>query len=347
MADLYGTVKNALFRLDPETAHELAVWSLQRLGGLPPLLSALERRYFPRVAPVSRWGLEFPSKVGLAAGFDKNAEMIEALSVFGFGFIEAGTVTLHPQKGNPKPRLFRYPAERALINRMGFNNDGALVVAGRLRRLAQRRRTQSGPRGPLFVNIGKNREVEPQEAPRAYAACYEIVGPWADGAVVNVSSPNTPNLRDLQRPDHLREILLAMRDARKRMSFAGPGEHPILVKIAPDLHPEELGGIARVCRELADGMVATNTTLDHRSIPAGIDQQGGLSGAPLFEASTAILADLRRLLGESYPLVGVGGIDSVEAARAKLDAGADLIQIYTGFIYGGPGFARLLGEGIA
>lgn len=346
MADLYSAGKKLLFRLDAETAHELAVWSLQRLGGLPPLLSALEKRYFPRGEPMSVWGLDFPSKVGLAAGFDKNAEMIDALSVLGFGFIEAGTVTLRPQSGNPKPRLFRYPAQNALINRMGFNNDGALVVAGRLRRHVERRRT-AGPRVPLFVNIGKNREVEPHEAPKAYAACYEIVGPWADGAVVNVSSPNTPNLRDLQRPDHLRDILLAMRDVRERLFFAGPGEHPILVKIAPDLHPEELEGIAQVCRELADGMVATNTTLDHRSIPAGMDQQGGLSGAPLFEASTAVLADLRRLLGKSYPLVGVGGIDSVQSARAKLEAGADLIQVYTGFIYGGPGFARLLGEGIA
>jgi dihydroorotate dehydrogenase len=346
MADLYSAATKLLFRLDPETAHELAVWSLQRMGGLPPLLSALERRYSPRAEPVSLWGLEFPSKVGLAAGFDKNAEMVEALSVLGFGFIEAGTVTLHPQKGNPRPRLFRYPAEKALINRMGFNNDGALVVAGRLRRLMQGRRTASGRRPPLFANIGKNREVEPREAPAAYAACYEIVGPWADGAVVNVSSPNTPNLRDLQRPDHLKEILLAMRDARERISFAGPGEHPILVKIAPDLHPEELEGIAEVCRALADGMVATNTTLDHRRIPPGMDQQGGLSGAPLFELSTAVLGALRRILGKSYPLVGVGGIDSVQAAQAKIDAGADLIQVYTGFIYGGPGFARLLGESV-
>lgn len=344
MAELYKTVRKFLFRMDPEAAHELAAWSLQRLGGLPPLLSALERRYSPRLEPVSMWGLEFPSKVGLAAGFDKNAEMIEVLSTLGFGFIEAGTVTLHPQRGNPKPRLFRYPAERALINRMGFNNDGALVVAGRLRRLAQRRRT---PYVPVFANIGKNRDVESRDAPAAYAACYEIVGPWADGAVLNVSSPNTPNLRDLQRPDHLREILLAMREARERMAFAGPGAHPILVKIAPDLHPDELEGIAGVCRGLADGMVATNTTLDHRSIPPGMDQQGGLSGAPLFERSTAVLADLRRFLGNAYPLVGVGGIDSVQAARAKLDAGADLIQVYTGFIYGGPGFARLLGEAVA
>ena len=347
MADLYSAGKSLLFRLDAETAHELAVWSLRRLGGLPPLLSALERRYFPRGEPATLWGVEFPSRVGLAAGFDKNAEMIEALSALGFGFIEAGTVTLHPQKGNPKPRLFRYPAQKALINRMGFNNDGALVVAGRLRRLMQRRNTPAGARVPLFANVGKNREVEPHDAPKAYAACYELVGPWADGAVVNVSSPNTPNLRDLQRPDHLREILLAMREARERMSFAGPGEHPILVKIAPDLHPEELEGIAQVCRELADGMVATNTTLDHGSIPQRMDQQGGLSGTPLFEKSTAVLSNLRRLVGPSYPLVGVGGIDSVDAARAKLEAGADLIQVYTGFIYGGPGFARLLGEGIA
>jgi dihydroorotate dehydrogenase len=347
MADFYGAARKLLFRLEPEAAHDLAAWSLHRLGGFPPLLAALQKRFLPSVEPASLWGLEFPSRVGLAAGFDKNAEMVEALSALGFGFIEAGTVTLHPQKGNPRPRLFRYPAERALINRMGFNNDGAVVVAGRLRRLMQRRETSEGPPVPLFANVGKNRDVEPREAPAAYAACYEIVGPWADGAVVNVSSPNTPNLRDLQRPDHLREILLAMRTARERIRFAGPGLHPILVKIAPDLHPAELEGIAQVCRELADGMVATNTTLDHRSIPAEKDQQGGLSGAPLFEASTAVLADLRRLLGESYPLVGVGGIDSVQAAQAKLDAGADLIQVYTGFIYGGPGFARLLGEGIA
>lgn len=347
MADFYETGKKLLFQLEPETAHELAAWTLQGIEGFPPLVSALERRYSPRVKPVRLWGLEFSSKVGLAAGFDKNAEMIEALGALGFGFVEVGTVTLRPQKGNPKPRLFRYPAERALINRMGFNNDGAAVVAGRLRRFVERRGTAVKRPVPLFVNIGKNREVEPPDAPAAYAACYEILGPWADAVVVNVSSPNTPNLRDLQHPGHLREILESMRSVKKSLSFAGAGDHPILVKIAPDLHPEEVEGIAEVCRELADGMVATNTTLDHRAISRESDQQGGLSGVPLFESSTAVLAQLRRLAGESYPLIGVGGIDSAEAARAKLAAGADLIQVYTGFIYGGPRFARLLGEAVA
>jgi dihydroorotate dehydrogenase len=222
---------------------------------------------------------------------------------------------------------------------MGFNNEGANAAATRLRRLVEHRGT-SVKRGPLFVNIGKNRDVGAAEAAGAYASCYRIVAPWADGAIINVSSPNTPNLRDLQRPEHLAEILRRVREERERLSFAAAGEHPILVKIAPDLTPTQLEEVAAVAATQADGMVATNTTIDHSPLPAGIDEVGGLSGAPLFGPSTELLRRLRSLVGPGLPLIGVGGIMDGAGARAKIEAGADLVQAYTGFIYGGPFFAR-------
>lgn len=340
---MYGLVKSLLFQLDPEIAHEFAASAIRRLGEITPLREAVAARSAAPIRPKRLWGLEFPSPVGLAAGFDKNADMIQGLAALGFGFLEVGTVTLRPQRGNPRPRLFRVPSHGALINRMGFNNDGAEAVAQRLRVAVERRGT-GVKLPPILVNVGKNREVEAMAAARAYADCYAVVGPWADGAVINVSSPNTPNLRDLQRPSHLREILEAVRDVREKLRFAGPPTRPILVKIAPDLHPEELEGIAAVCVELADGMIATNTTIDHAAIPPSEDRQGGLSGRPLFRRSTEVLAELRRLCGAEFPLIGVGGIDSPEAAREKLAAGADLVQVYTGFIYEGPFLARRLAE---
>ncbi|HEY0590143.1 MAG TPA: quinone-dependent dihydroorotate dehydrogenase, partial [Thermoanaerobaculia bacterium] len=311
---------------------------LVRLQGLPALLDLVASRC--RVLDEKAlWGLTFPNRLGIAAGFDKDALLPEALFALGFGFVEVGTVTLRPQAGNPRPRLFRYPEARALVNRMGFNNEGATAAAARLRRLVEHRGT-AVKRGPLFVNIGKNRDVGAAEAAEAYASCYRVVAPWADGAIINVSSPNTPNLRDLQRPEHLAEILRRVREERERLSFAVPGEHPVLVKIAPDLTPAQLEEIAAVAAKHADGMVATNTTIDHSPLPVGTDEAGGLSGAPLFSPSTELLRRLRSLVGPSFPLVGVGGVMDASGARAKLEAGADLVQAYTGFIYGGPFFAR-------
>jgi len=276
----------------------------------------------PASASTQFLGMTFRSPVGIAAGFDKNARMMPFLAAIGFGFIEVGTVTLRPQPGNPRPRMFRYPAHRALINRMGFNNDGADAVAARLK--AWERTV------PTFVNVGKNKDVPLEAATEAYVECYRRVAPHADATVLNLSSPNTPGLRDLQRPEHLEQLLNAVRSVRSG---------PILIKIAPDLDETQLAEICEVCVRLADGMVCTNTTIDR--LP-GMNEAGGLSGRPLLEKSTAILASVRRLTGPSYPLIGVGGVFTPADVRTKLAAGANLVQVYTSFIYEGPGLAKKL-----
>jgi dihydroorotate dehydrogenase len=244
------------------------------------------------------------------------------LAALGFGFIEVGTVTLRPQAGNPKPRMFRYPEQKALINRLGFNNDGVDAVA---ERLSHWHRSV-----PLFVNIGKNRDVPLEGAIEAYVQCYRRVAPHADATVLNLSSPNTPGLRDLQRPEHLAELLRAIRAVR-----CGP----VLVKIAPDLDDAQIHEIADLCRYQADGMICTNTTLDR--LP-GMSEAGGLSGQPLMSKSTSVLAKVRECVGSDYPLIGVGGIFTAADVGAKMAAGADLVQVYTGFVYEGPLLARRL-----
>lgn len=339
---MYPLLRKLLFLLGAEEAHDLAAEQMARLQNIPSMLAWLESHYASTstVSPRTLWGLHFPNPLGIAAGFDKNAEVVPFLSALGFGFVEVGTVTLHPQKGNPKPRIFRFPHRTALINRLGFNNDGAATVAGRLESLWNTVEQRGTFQPPVLVNIGKNVDVGLEEAPAAFEACFRIVAPFGHGIVVNVSSPNTPGLRDLQAPSHLRDILRRLRRARAETRFATAGEHPILVKIAPDLTNEQLGDIAAVALELADGMVATNTTLDRTTLPEGKDQTGGLSGSPLFERSTRILRLLRQLVGPAYPLIGVGGILTGRDAAEKLAAGADLIQAYTGFVYGGPSFPR-------
>ncbi len=327
---IYPLLRKLLFRLDPEAAHEFTARQISHLQQIPLLLRAIER-YCRPPASASRtlFGLEFPSPIGIAGGFDKNATMMPFLAALGFGFIEVGTVTLRPQAGNPKPRLFRYPEQKALINRLGFNNDGADAVAARLRdwkRDADRR--LSTP--PVFVNIGKNRDVPLEGATEAYVECYRRVAPHADAAVLNLSSPNTPGLRDLQRPEHLDELLRAIRSVR-----CGP----VLVKIAPDLDDAQIHEIADLCRYQADGMICTNTTLDR--LP-GMTEAGGLSGQPLMSKSTSVLAKVRECVGSDYPLIGVGGIFTAADVGAKMAAGADLVQVYTGFVYEGPLLARKL-----
>ena len=320
---IYRLLRALLFRFDAEAAHELTTEQIERIQQIPIVLRAMGRLCRPP-AGASRQllGLTFPSPVGIAAGFDKNAQMMPFLAALGFGFVEVGTVTLRPQAGNPKPRLFRYPHEHAVINRMGFNNDGADAVAARLR---------SWQRSvPLFVNVGKNRDVPLEGAVEAYVECYRRVAPHADAAVLNLSSPNTPGLRDLQRPEHLEALLHAVRSVR---------EGPILIKIAPDLDEAQIAEISDVCVTLADGMVCTNTTLDR--LP-GMNEAGGLSGRPLMEKSTSVLAAARRRAGPGYPLIGVGGIFTPDDVRTKIAAGADLVQIYTSFIYEGPMIARRL-----
>jgi dihydroorotate dehydrogenase len=309
---MYSLIRNLLFQLDAEDAHELAVRQMIALQKIPIVLRAIQRYCAP--PPGGRrelMGLTFPSPIGIAAGFDKNGLLMPMLAALGFGFVEVGTVTLRPQAGNPRPRLFRYPEHRALINRLGFNNDGADAVVERLKswqRIV-----------PLFVNIGKNRDVPIDAAADDYGACAMKLAPHADAVVVNLSSPNTPSLRELQRPEHLERILAA----------AGPA----IVKIAPDIDDIMLDEICDVCATRARGMICTNTTIA-RPFPSS--EAGGLSGAPLMQPSTSILAKVRKRAGPDYPLIGAGGIFTADDARAKFAAGADLVQLYTGFVYEGP-----------
>ncbi len=320
---IYPLLRRLLFNADPEWAHEWTAEQMQHLQQIPLVLRAIERICRPPASAKRRvFGLEFPSAIGIAGGFDKNATMMPFLAALGFGFIEVGTVTLRPQPGNPRPRLFRYPAEKALINRLGFNNEGADAVAARLRAWT---RTV-----PLFVNVGKNRDVPLEGASESYVECYRRVAPHADAAVLNLSSPNTPGLRDLQRPEHLETLLDAVRSVKVG---------PVLVKIAPDLDDAQIAEISEVCVRLADGMICTNTTLERLS---GMKEAGGLSGKPLMERATSVLAAVRKRVGPAFPLIGVGGVFTAQDVQAKIAAGADLVQIYTALVYEGPGIARRL-----
>lgn len=317
-----------LFRFDAESAHCIAVQGLSLTP--PPLL----RGIFGGVPqkPVHVFGIDFPNPVGLAAGMDKNAEALPAWAALGFGFIEAGTVTAHGQPGNEKPRCFRRPRQHALINRMGFNNDGAAAVARRLEALKS---SGHWPKTPVGMNIGKSKVTSLKEAPRDYATSFRALLPFGDYFAINVSSPNTPGLRQLQDVDSLRAIISAIRevDAAK----------PLLVKIAPDLTDDAVREIAALAEsEKLSGLIATNTTLDHSAIPPTQDQQGGLSGAPLLDRSTEVLRILRS--ATQLPLIASGGVMNAAAARAKLEAGAQLVQIYTGFVYRGPQLIREIVE---
>lgn len=309
-------LRRALFSLDPESAHNVALWAVS--SGLVSVGDVPRR-------PVTAMGLNFDNPVGLAAGFDKNGVALDQWHRLGFGFVEVGTVTRHAQPGNPKPRLFRLPESRALINRMGFNNAGADDMA---------RRFESGrPQIPVGINIGKSKVTPIEEAESDYAYSYARLAPLADYIAVNVSSPNTPGLRGLQDREPLRRILGALRDQ--------PVQRPILVKISPDLEDGGLEDIAKVVEELdLAGVIATNTTLSRSGLAQDPGQDGGLSGAPLTQRSDDVVGRLRNLLGTGRTLVGVGGVMSLDDARRKLQLGADLIQVYTGWVYGGPSFVR-------
>jgi dihydroorotate dehydrogenase len=332
----YGLTRRALFALDPEHAHELTLHTLQRLQHTP-LLGLLAQ---PRVHdPIRLAGLMLPNRVGLAAGLDKNAQCIDAWAAMGFGFVEVGTVTPRPQPGNPRPRLFRLPQANALINRLGFNNDGLDAFVANVRRSSFRRRGRI-----LGLNIGNNAATPIEHASSDYLACLDGVYPHADYVTVNISSPNTSNLRSLQGDAALDALLGAI--ARRRSQLAQHhGRHvPVFVKIAPDLDEAQVGVIAATLRRHGmDGVIATNTTIDRdavRGLPHA-EETGGLSGAPLFAASNRVIAQLRAALGSAFPIIGVGGIMSGADAVAKMRAGADLVQVYTGLIYRGP---ALVGE---
>ena len=327
---LYALAKRILFLLPAEPAHLVGFFLLRLLFALPligPLLSYVLRPTQPRRV----LGLDFPGPLGLAAGFDKDARGIDALHGLGFGFVEVGTLTPEPQQGNPRPRMFRLPKDRALVNRLGFNNGG---VDGAVERLRRPRR------GIVGVNIGKNKDTPEAKAVDDYVIAAGAVATVADYVVVNVSSPNTPGLRALQATASLRPILIAVRAA---LDAASPKRRvPLLCKIAPDLSDEELDAVADLALSLAlDGLVATNTTTARSPLQTPSDEvaalgAGGLSGAPLKARSLAVLKRLRDRVGDRLALIAVGGIENANDAKARLAAGADLLQIYTGFIYGGP-----------
>lgn len=330
----YPLLRHALFRLEPEAAHDAAL-ALLRLSG--PLLSPLASRGSSRQV----MGLSFPNPVGLAAGLDKNAAFVDGLGALGFGFLEVGTVTPRPQSGNPRPRLFRLPAAHALVNRMGFNNEGVEALCERAR---QRRY-----RGVLGINIGKNRDTPVAEAARDYTMALQSVYPLADYVSVNVSSPNTPGLRDLQLADALARLLEALAETRLRLVREQGRYVPMAVKLAPDLAEEDLAAtVATLLRFEMDGVIATNTTASRPGVTGlpHADEAGGLSGAPLKPLSLSTLRQLVALLEGKLPVISVGGIDSLAGARERLTAGASLVQVYTGLIYRGPALVRELVRGL-
>jgi dihydroorotate dehydrogenase len=333
------TVKPLLFRLDPEHAHELAIGAMTVLGRLPPLCALLERvnQLPPRLhRPVRAFGLEFPNTVGLAAGFDKDGSGWPAAAALGFGHVEIGTVTLHAQPGNPRPRAFRYPAEGAVINRMGFNNVGAAALAARLA-------GQPGPGRrliPLGINLGKSKVTSLDQATADYLGSFRLLADHADYLAVNVSSPNTPGLRELQDAAWLRPLLAALVVENRARVAAGRPRRPLLLKIAPDLSFPQIDDVLGVITDLGlDGIIATNTTLARPGPFAAVTEAGGLSGRPLRRRSTEIINYLARATGGRLPIIGVGGIMDEASAGEKLDAGATLVQLYTGLIYRGPFFA--------
>jgi len=330
---MYRALRPLLFRLDPERAHALTLATLQ-LAYRAGLLTAGPHA---QSDAVQLMGLRFANRVGLAAGFDKNGVCIDALGALGFGFIEVGTVTPLPQNGNPRPRVFRLPRERAVINRMGFPNDGVQALRERLRRRRYR--------GICGVNIGKNAQTPLDRAAEDYVKCLRAVYEEADYVTINVSSPNTQDLRLLQESARLQPVLERLLEERLILERRTGRRVPLLVKLSPDLSPEALEQTAGVLKSLAvDGVIATNSTT-RRDILLGRDpaarQPGGLSGAPLHPLSVTTIRELRALLGPAVPIIGVGGIHSIETARRTFAAGADLIQTYTGLIYEGP---RLVGQ---
>jgi dihydroorotate dehydrogenase len=332
--------RTLLSRLDPEFAHHIAMLVI-RIAGVPPFSWAARALTAP--APELRTeavGLSFPSPFGVAAGFDKNVVGVKGLAALGFGHVEIGTVTAIPQPGNPKPRLFRLIPDRAVVNRMGFNNAGAQAAARRLHTLRRRHRDVI-----IGVNIGKSRVVEVADATADYVRSATLLAPLADYLVVNVSSPNTPGLRGLQAVETLRPLLTAVKDAA--------GRTPLLVKIAPDLPDEEVRAIARLAVDLGlDGIIATNTTISREGLttdPAVVAAagEGGLSGAPLKERSLAVLKLVRSTVPEGFVVVSVGGVDTAADVQERLDAGADLVQGYTAFLYRGPLWGRQINRGLA
>jgi dihydroorotate dehydrogenase len=334
-----------LFRLDPERAHELAIRGLEHAQNSKTLCKILERLYdySDKRLEQELFGLQFKNPIGLAAGFDKNGRLIHILPCLGFGFLEIGTITSQAQPGNPKPRLFRLPQQQALINRLGFNNEGAERVAERLARLGK-------PPVPLGINIGKSRDVPLEEAPDDYLKTFRLLYPFGDYFSINVSSPNTPGLRELQSGERLTELLRALNDENQRLTPQSGRPKPLLLKIAPDLDEAQLNEILDVaCAEHLAGIIATNTTVAREGLcenEASRYGEGGLSGRPLGARTTAIIRAIHHAKGGAPPIIGVGGIMNAIDSWEKLRAGASLLQIYTGLIYEGPSFVRRINRAL-
>ena len=325
---MYSLARPLLFCLDAERAHDLALASIETAyrTGLNPLLAAR-----PKALPSRVFGIDFDNPLGLAAGLDKNGAHVDALAALGFGFIEVGTTTPRPQPGNLKPRMFRLPEHEAVINRLGFNNGGVDALVGNVERAKFA--------GPLGINIGKNKDTPNERAVDDYLFCLERVYPRASYVTVNISSPNTQGLRDLQEEETLRRFISTLRDAQERLAARHGARKPMLLKIAPDLADGELDAIAEVLLATGiDGLICTNTTIERTAVAGHrhAGEAGGLSGKPVFEKSTAVLRGMAQRLDGKVPLVGVGGILRGADAATKFDAGASLVQVYTGLVYRGP-----------
>lgn len=338
MSKLYKKlVRPALFNLSPETAHEFGIEALKIGLGAKFVRDLIAKRFASgdSFGELERFGLKFKNPLGVAAGFDKNGVVVNQLASLGFGFVEVGTVTYNPQKGNEKPRLFRLPADKALINRLGFNNEGTPAVVERLKKLK--------PNCVLGVNIGKNKDVPNEESIHDYLKSFDLAHAVADYIAVNVSSPNTPNLRELQKAENLEELLGELQKRNQELSVK-----PLLVKIAPDLTEAEIEAITDIARRLnLSGVIATNTTISRDNLKTQINETGGLSGAPVREKSNEVIRKLFKYSGGKLPIVGVGGVFTAEDAFEKIACGASLVQAYTGFIYGGISFARDVNTGLA
>jgi dihydroorotate dehydrogenase len=325
---MYKLLRQFLFSLSPETAHALtlnALWLLEKLHFT---------KYFakPIIKPTEIMGLQFPNFLGIAAGLDKNGDYIDALGSLGFGFIEIGSITPKPQAGNPKPRLFRVPKDEAIINRMGFNNKGVDYAVRKLQKIQYR--------GILGVNIGKNRDTPNERALDDYVYVLRRVAPYASYITINISSPNTEKLRDLQHGTLLQQLLHELKKEQAEFFATSKKYVPLVVKISPDLSKEELGAMANIfLQEKIDGVIATNTTSTVIPVAMGVSENltGGLSGKPLCALSTRMIKDLHTLLGNQIPIIGCGGIFNAKDAEEKLAAGASLLQVYTGLVYAGPG----------
>ncbi|MGI9326529.1 MAG: quinone-dependent dihydroorotate dehydrogenase [Pseudomonadales bacterium] len=334
---MYSLARTALFALDPEASHHLSMTGLAGFGRCPGPIRPIAG------TPREVMGLQFSNPIGLAAGLDKDAVAVLGLARLGFGFVEVGTVTPRPQAGNPRPRLFRAPAQKALINRMGFNNQGLDAMLQRLRRLRQDGRLQQTRLG---VNIGKNKDTDNARAGDDYRHCFAAVSAYADYVTVNLSSPNTPGLRALQSAAALKTLLGPLKEQQQALHQRDGKYTPLTVKVAPDLDEDEVEAIAEQLLAFEiDGLIATNTTVTRPGISAALAAEaGGLSGAPLQPMALVAVSRFSDSLRGRIPIIGVGGIDSVTAGRAMLEAGAELLQIYSGFIYEGPALVRRLSQ---